>query len=272
MKKCSQMCPAAWLGLILMAAGCRDAAPPTSRPPTAEAAKGPLVVLDERRREVGEVDAVPRSYTFTLTNEGNQPLQPEVEKKSCSCAEVQLPPAPIPPGQHGDVTLRWAPTPNQSGPVALSVDLHTNDPQTPLLQLEVKALANPLIRLSPENRAFVDFDQLQPGKSSERQVKVFSTRLAHFDLQARTSHPGLTVTTAPLAAESEVEGVRARSGYALVVKTTDKLPGGYFTENLLLTVQPPGESARTIEVPVYGESRSGKFTLGPQEVQFQKPR
>jgi hypothetical protein len=273
MNKCMKMRWVVWLGLIVTAAGCRDAvSTPSSRQATPEAAKGPLVVLDERRREVGEVDVQPRPYTFTITNGGDQPLQLEVVKKSCSCTEVQLPPAPIAPGQRGDVTLRWAPTPNQSGPVAVSADLATNDPQTPLLQLEVKAQANPLIRIAPESRAFVDFDQLQPGKPSERQVKVFSTRLSHFELQAKTTHPGLAVTTAPLAAESQVEGVRALSGYAVVVKTTDKLPGGYFSENLLLSVQAPGEAARTIEMPVYGENRSGKFTLGPQEVQFQKPK
>ncbi len=272
-RKCFSAFPPLALSVAALTAllGCHGETPPTSHPEE-PVRIGPRLVASETRRDAGEVDfAQERAYAFPIGNDGDEPLLLSVVRRSCRCAGVDVPEG-VAPGQQAAVTIRWAPPAGSAGPVTLTVGLETNDPRAPSLDLEVKGQCNPVIRLAPENRSYVDFEQVQPGKPAERQLKVFSTKLPRFGLKAAASHPGLSVAVTPLEPEAVVEGLKLRSGYALAVRTTPQLPGGYFSESVLLTLEPPDEPARTVRLPVYGEVRSGVFSLGPHEVEFQKPK
>jgi hypothetical protein len=265
-----------WHGLLfgfgLVLCGCQGAA--TSQPAPVRGADRPAVPnahAPETSYDFGEVDFTrPYTHTFSVANTGTAPLKLTLTRKSCHCAEVMLPPGDVAPGEKGPVTLRWVPIPGQAGNYTLAADFETNDPQTPRLRFEVKGQVNPLIRVWPEDWFEIDFRQIHPGRPQERQIKVFSTSLSAFDLQATASHPGLEVSTSPLPPDSRVGDHRAASGYAVTVRSTDRLPKGYFRETLRLAVG--GEHARQITLPVYGDVETGAVRVAPQEVEFKKPR
>src|SRR5262249_25120253 len=54
------------------------------------------------------------------------------------------------------------------------------------------------------------------------------------------------------------------------LRSTDKLPKGYFREILHLNVT--GTHARQITLPIYGEVETGAVRVVPQQVEFKKPR
>jgi hypothetical protein len=236
----------------------------------------PKLQVGNTRLNAGEVDyARPRDFPFTITNAGGMPLELTLTHKSCSCASVDVP-APIPPGGQDKVVIHWAPIPGNTGAYTVSADLSTNDPNARTLKLAIDALIHPTVRVlieGRENSSFVDFgdEPVPPGQKRERELQVFSTKLDKFDLDASTALPGFEIEKTPLAAGAPVDG--ARSGYKLVLRTTDKLPIGYVRTDLNLALRNlGGEPDRTLSIPVYAVIGSGIFSVSrPGLFLFQKP-
>jgi hypothetical protein len=153
--------------------------------------------------------------------------------------------------------------------------LRTNDPQNNPLNLEIKGQINPQVRISPENWAYIDFDQLTAGKPTERILNVYSTRLNQFSLAAALrngAEPAAFVAEVkPLEPGSEVDGQKVKSGYSVVLRTVNNLPRGYLLRDLVLSITVPGETAREVILQVYGKVPNGIFTIHPEdEIQFTK--
>src|SRR5262249_19186367 len=209
-----------------------------------------------------------------LRNTGGQPLQCKLVGKSCFCTDATVPDAPIAPGQEGVVVVRWTPIPGQHGAHRIHADIETNDPAKRNLQLEVTGVVTPLIRVAPEDVAFIDFYRLEPGAVKPRELKVFSTKLRSFGLVAKSDSPGLKVTTTPLELDPSLRigDARPTCAYSVLLETTPQLPPGYFTTDLVLTLKPPDAQAREIRMHVYGEVANGIFRVLPDQVEFKRPR
>ena len=251
----------------IQAAGCRnEVAVPTATIRKA-AVSGPQASVPETSSNLGEVDFA-RAYAhgFDVANTGDAPLQLAVTKKSCRCSSVDLTPSEIAPGTTGKVVLNWTPVPGKIGPYRLSADVETNDPHRPAIHLEVEAVIQPLIRVWPEDWYFIDFKQIQPGRTQSRDIKIFSTELGDFELLADCSHPGLRITTTRLPAGTLVGETPTKCAYRVEVQTTDKLPPGYFRELLNLHVK--GSQPREMTLPVYGEIDTAAFRIAPQVLEF----
>src|SRR5581483_8443371 len=107
-----------WMVLILLGVlGCNQQSSGTRiAESTPKSSGGPRLVVPKTQLDIGEVDlAQPTSPTFTVTNGGDLPLRLTLAKKSCKCTNVEINPAEIAPGQSGQVILRWAPIPGQTG-------------------------------------------------------------------------------------------------------------------------------------------------------------
>src|SRR5262249_33610523 len=130
------------------------------------------------------------------------------------------------------------------------------------------------IRIAPEDISFIDFYRLSPGDVKPRELKIFSTKLATFDLEAKTDLTGLKVTKAKLAldASSRIGDARPTCAYSVLVETTPQLPPGYFMTALVLTLKPPDAAARDVRMRIYGEVANGIFKVLPEEVEFKTPR
>jgi hypothetical protein len=278
MTRLHRLFPSLLVALALPAAGCTGTAttPATdsSEPAPARAeVRGPTAV------NAGEVDyARPHDYTFTVANTGGSPLDLTLTRKSCSCAEVTMP-GPIAPGAEGKIVVKWAPIPGNVGAYTVWADVKTNAPQTKSLRLEVKSHIHPLVHVfveGKENNSYVDFgdEPVAPGQPRVRELQVFSTKLDHFDLEATTALPGFEIKKTPLAVGSPAEG--ARCGYALEMRTTDKLPFGYVRTELRLALRKmgsePDRADRTLTIPVYAVIGNAIFSVGrPGKFLFRKP-
>jgi hypothetical protein len=272
------ICRLLLFGLLMPIFGC----PSTTPTPVTEQKKekpisqsGPRLSFDRTTYDAGEVDlAVPCKGWFTVKNSGDAPLSLSLASRSCFCTDVALPSSPIPPGQTGSVVLRWTPIPGQSGPHSITCDLDTNDPTRPTVRVEMKGTVNPLVRVAPEEVSFLDFYRLEPGAVKHRELKVFSTKLSNFEIEARSTLPGLKVTKNKLEVDSatRIGNAIPTCAYSILIETTPQLQPGYFTGDLVLTVKPPEGSARTITMKIYGEVANGLFSVMPAEVEFKKPR
>lgn len=262
------------LGTCLAATGCSATVPDSAPAKGAAERTGPRASAALRPAEAGDVDfAVPAEFPFSVKNTGDEPLTLTVVKKSCYCTDVRLPEGPIPPGQTGTVMLRWTPIPGSPGPHTMTADVETNDPRTPSLRFEVKGTVNPSIRIAPEDVGDIDFDRTAPGQVALREIRVFSTRLPAFELDVMPADPLLVrAKVTKLEPGTTVGEARVTAGYSVVLQTTEQLPPGSLRSSLALVVKPPGEPARTITLPVYGEVENGVFKVLPSVVEFRKPR
>src|SRR5262245_48589559 len=255
---------------LLLGPGCQKQTSTTSQPTTPSVNGAPKLAVKDTVLNAGDVDyAVPRDFTFRVGNTGTAALHLRLLRRSCSCGDVDMPAQEIAPGNEGTIHLRWKPIPGKTGSYTLSVEIQTDDPQTPHLRLEVRGQINPLVRLVPEDWSMIDFGLVKPGQVASRELRLVSAKLATLDVEAQTSHPGLTASVSKLAAEA---GGDFKSGHTVVVRTSAGLPSGYFRESLTLKVRMPGEPAREIVLPVYGEVENGVFQVMPQEVEFRKPK
>ncbi len=280
MTRSHRLLPLAALALGLATLGCGGtlttsgevALTPAAAPPKAE-------VRGDTSISAGEADyARPRDFTFTVTNTGGSPLELTLARKSCSCADVQVP-GPIAPHGEGRVVIHWTPIPGSAGAYTLFADVQTNEPAKRTLHLVVNAHVLPLVRVfieGKEKASFVDFgdNPLTPGEKRTREVKVFSTKLPAFDLNAACSVPGFDVSRAtPLPRGTRVGDYGITSGYSLEISTTKDLPFGYVRAqlNLALSNLGDGEPDRTIAVPVYAMVGQGLFTVSPAVLLFNMP-
>ena len=274
------VCPLVVVALLL-AAGCQPPAPtipvraqdqPDSVQTVASPTAAPHVVVRQPIYDAGDVDfGKLRNCPFIILNSGGQPLHLTVLRKSCLCADVVVP-AEIPPGKEDKVLLRWTPIAGKTGPYTFTIELQTNDPQSPSVQLQATGNVNPSIRVWPEDRSIVDFEQIRPGTATQRTLKVFSTKLDNFSLEATTTSSELKVTSTRLPANTLVDDIMTRCTYAVVLKPSDKLPPGYLRETLTLSVKVPGEDARSVVLLVYGEIANSVLQVTPQIVTFQKAK
>jgi hypothetical protein len=215
-----------------------------------------------------------RDYTFHVANAGESPLKLTLTRKSCSCAGVDMPPGPIGPGEEGKVVISWAPI--VGGDDTVVAHLATNDEQTAAVDLTVRATLKRLVHVlvdGKENNSFIDFGPVLPSRPVTREVKVFSTELPSFTLEASTPVAGLVPKKKPLTAGEHLGNYEVRSGYAVEITAADNLPLGYLRTTLSLALSGLGDQPnRTLTVPVYAEIGSGAFSVQPELFRFKKPR
>lgn len=261
---------------VALLTGCFQSVPVSTLPQTATEPEPvaeslvPRATLETTTCDAGETSyGETRTCTFPITNTGTAPLQLTLDRRSCSCGEVDVPTDPIPPGGKVVATIRWSPIPGNVGPYRLTAEVQTNDPDAPVLRLEVQGVIVPLVRVLPESWSFVDFRTFGPGQIVERELKLVSSKLETFDLKTVVSHPGLKWSASPLKPEPGEGGFR--SGYAVKLTTSAELPAGYFRESVTFTITASDSRSWNISLPVYGEVENGVLQVLPREVVFRKP-
>lgn len=272
------------LVLAPLAAGCGGGKTPPSAtaPAPPPAVLAPKAVVGNAEVSLGDVDyGTQHDVPFTVANQGTAPLKLTLTQKSCYCAEVDVPPE-IAPGQEGKITVRWKPIPGSPTNYVMQADVATNDPENAVLSFRVRATIKALVQTyvpDPDREArkqyYIDFGDrpIEPGEGRQREVKVYSSELSGFDLEARCTHPGLEVLPlTPLPPGTLPDGREVRSGYNVVLQATDKLPRGYVQENLELTVKIKDKPPRTLTMPVYANVWNGAFSVTPSQFVFTKPR
>ncbi|HZI63338.1 MAG TPA: DUF1573 domain-containing protein [Thermoanaerobaculia bacterium] len=146
---------AAIIGIIgLLAAGAVLAQEP--------AAPQPKIVVPELMHDFGNMPRGDKlQHDFVLRNEGAAPLEVREVRPACGCTVVEFDKT-IAPGAEGKVRAVLD-THEFAGPIAKTIDVLSNDPETPRLQLTLKASVRPLVAVTPGYARYSFVQQEAPG-------------------------------------------------------------------------------------------------------------
>lgn len=136
------------------------------------------------------IEEGPISLSFPFHNSGSEPLEILDIHKSCGCVSAGVTEERIPPGGEALVSVDLDLS-GQEGEQKRSIELDTNDPTHPKVELFIHGLARSSVRISTDK---VDFGDLAVGERATRGFAVFD----RFD-------GTLNVTGVELSLESAVE-------------------------------------------------------------------
>jgi hypothetical protein len=105
----------------------------------AEEARGPRIRVEPRSFDFGRV--LPRRTLrkeFRLRNLGDETLVVGRISRSCRCTGAIVEDEALAPGEATALRI-WLETPGATGPLEQRVVVRSNDPQTPLLELVLRA-------------------------------------------------------------------------------------------------------------------------------------
>ena len=113
-------------------------APPATAPKAEKTGPQPQAVVMQPIVDLGEVTyGESRSLEFVIRNTGNDVLRIHAAKSQCACAVIDFTPE-VAPGADGKVDVRFDAA-LSGGPSAIPIEVVSNDPSSPTLQLTIKA-------------------------------------------------------------------------------------------------------------------------------------
>ncbi|MGE3313534.1 MAG: DUF1573 domain-containing protein [Planctomycetaceae bacterium] len=204
---------------------------------------GQMAVGDEKR------------HVFTIRNTGRQPLKLEAGETSCKCTLSKLDRGELASGESANVELVWTPDEPAEEFKQMAV-IHTNDPKRSQLRFAVTGRVVAIVAVTP-SKAW-QIGEVLDGKATEVSGAIYSEARDGFKLlKVSTSSPHITASFEPLSA-TELERLKARSGYAVRTLVSPEIPVGPFDEKLTLETDVPGREIHSIDL--YGE-RPGPLRL-----------
>jgi len=163
--------------LALIIAGGFAAAPSAFAQP-APATAEPHLAVAEPVHDLGTVAKGEKvDWTFTLRNTGSADLAITGARPGCGCTVVEFDKL-IRPGQTGKVTAHLD-TAAFSGPIAKAVAVETNDPDSPAIQLTLRAVVKPYVEAYPAG--FIRVNLLQ-GDTDKQATTLYSEEAEPFDI------------------------------------------------------------------------------------------
>lgn len=256
---------------VLVGAGAQAAAAQPLLPnPDAQ----PQAVLSEAILDFGVLArGETASRTFTLENRGEAPLEIRHVKNNCSCTLLDVPKL-IPPLQKAELTLRLD-TETLTGPAQAIVNLFTNDPAAPRLDVTVKVESRAYVWAEPAEFRYM-VHRFFEG-SGVVSTKVAGSSPSDFRITAIDSpSPFLTLShRAALQAERLPGGPGTQ--YVIEAKLDPKAPVGPITGWVRVTTD--HEKQKKLSIPVSGfvrplmhltptEADFGTVTLGAEPIRW----
>jgi hypothetical protein len=215
----------------------------------------PHIQFHERAFEFGVVvcgEIVKHDYAFT--NTGGRLLLIQDVKTSCGCTTAKNWSREVPPGKTGIIPLELY-TVNFTGPVAKSLTVVCNDPDQPMVTLEVKGSVRRPIELIPQAANFGGrFDSLS---NICKTIRIVNREEQPLTLSAPVS--------AHSAIEAELKTNQPGREYELLVRLVGPLGGG----NLIgeVSVKTSNPQMPVLKVPVFALAQPGVMVL-PTELEI----
>jgi len=216
--------------------------------PAALAAGAPKAVVAEPIKEAGFVGKGEKVvHEFVIQNDGDAPLEITDVQAACGCTATSFDRS-VAPGSAGKVKVELDTT-TFSGPIAKGVTVYTSDPETPKIELTIRANVQPLLAVRPGYARFVK--QAPQGTGKVEQM-VWSPRGEAFEItRADSPYPFLKVTYRP-ATDDDRAAVEAPNGGYVVDLALDytTAPVGAIADRVTLHTTHPRQ--KVIEIPVSG--------------------
>ena len=212
----------------------------------------PQAVIPQSDFQFGDMDpGTSGVHEFEVRNEGSAPLTLELLETSCKCTAGSVDGRPVPPGESTQVRMEWN-TGNKVSNYSQWAQVSTNDPENSVITFKISGTVRQVIRFEPDE---VIFGQFLPTDTVEREVLVYSEKLADFTLpEVSASKEGFVAEVIPASAE-RLRELGAAQGYVIHIQTPTDLLQGDFLEYLKVNVQnsPAEDAAETYELPLSGK-------------------
>lgn len=99
----------------------------------------PRIVVEPTSQDLGEVPQKPLELTYTVRNEGGNPLRIEKVSTSCGCTTATVERDTIPPGESTELRVMFDPVEyNLYGKLLRIIYLRSNDPNNPEVEAEFR--------------------------------------------------------------------------------------------------------------------------------------
>ncbi|REK09481.1 MAG: DUF1573 domain-containing protein [Planctomycetota bacterium] len=222
---------------------------PFRGPQAAEAGARPRLIVDSRAHNFGSVERYSTvKHAFRFTNAGTGPLTLKAGSTTCTaCTIASVSRAEVPPGESAEVEVAY--TPSGSEPFRQTAVVHTNDPENPRVELDIRGLVSSRYSVSPDK---VVLSSVPAGDSARGELKAYYYLDGPFEI----ADYKFTGTSHPSHFDAEVESIpsdqlpaRATKGYRVWVTLKPGLPLGAFRQTIRLTLE-MGESADRVDFPV----------------------
>jgi hypothetical protein len=141
------------------------------QPISADAVRtGPQAVIGETTFDFGKIyEDRPLTHTFVIRNTGTVPLRIEDVDPDCACTVASYD-RTIPPGGQGEITLSIKPF-SVIHRFNKKTKIRLNDPERPLLTLDMTGVAQPFIEIQPSHILRL---RGAPGDNLQGQVRFVS--------------------------------------------------------------------------------------------------
>jgi Protein of unknown function (DUF1573) len=244
---------------VLVATGAQAAAAQPLLPnPDAK----PQAVLSETILDFGVLArGETASRTFTLENRGEAPLEIRHVKNNCSCTLLDVPPE-IPPLQKVELTMRLD-TETLTGPAQTVVNLFTNDPTAPRLDVTVKVESRAYVWAEPAEFRYMVYRFFEG--SGMVSAKVAGATPSDFKILAIDSpSPFITLSHREARQEERLPGGPGTQ-YVIEAKLDPKAPVGPISGWVRVTTDHAKQ--KKLSIPVSGFVRP-LLHLTPPEADF----
>lgn len=219
---------------------------PAGGPQVSPTSAGPVPVIevDQKIADMGVVAKGEKvKATFTIKNVGKAPLEISQVRPTCGCTVASFD-KNIPPGGTGSVVAE-VDTSAFNGPISKAVLVFSNDPETPQINLAVKAEVRAFIEVLP--RSLLRFNVLQ-GEPATEKVILASAEIATFKILAtEVSGGAYDIKFRELA---ENERIESKQGSQWEVKVTipANAPEGMLNHKIVVKTDAPKAPEVTLNV------------------------
>jgi hypothetical protein len=217
------------------------------------------VEVDEAVHDFGSMDSRAKgTHDFVFRNVGNGPLELQKGRTTCKCTLSDIGDGLIPPGGSGIVTLEWSGK-AFVGPYEQTAKIITNDPDRPVVDLEIRGEMTAKARAVPGDLVF---SSVTAGQTASADVQVFGYVEKRLEVTGYESDDPdhLEVSFSPMADEKVKEEEYATCGQLMSVTLKPGLPLGPFRGKI--RVMTNIEGFEEIVVPVRATITSEISVLG----------
>lgn len=178
-------------------------------------------------------------HTFTFDNVGDEPLVVDRVRSSCGCTAVLVSEKNLAPGSRGEIQANFDST-RFRGDVQKTIYLYSNDPDTPVMQLQIKGSVREIVAVTP---AQVNFGHVPAEEKLTTQVVLRNQS----DLPMTFGKP--TTTAEELRADMSQVTLGRDEETSVTLRLTLKPGTGRFSGYVLIPVQ--GVPNNELRIPVY---------------------
>jgi len=193
-------------------------------------------------------------HTFRIKNVGQSGLRLSRRATTCKCTVSKVANPNPRPGETAAITVEWTgQTAMDSPDFTQTVEVGTNDPDMPVVRLQIKGYVTETIRARPGEELVLGMVSSNTGSKTE--FRLFGFREDHIDILETTWEDPRTaqyfeVTYEPLPAEEVEKEKGASCGLLATVHAKPGLPLGPINQTIHIKAQVDKEAV--VNIPVKG--------------------